>query len=367
MMDLLLEGGGVLVRALAVFGGAVVLGLVLHWLVFRTLGGIGRRRPGALPFDDLLIEHTRAPLRLLAPLMLVYLALPLATLGLPASTQEIAAHVTYVLLAVTLAWLFVKLTQVVQDAIMRRYDVEIADNLLARKMRTQIGIIRRLIVFVIVFLALSAVLLRFEGFRQLGTGLLASAGIVGIIVGFAAQRTLGNLLAGFQIAITQPIRVDDVVVVEGEWGRIEEITLTYVVVRIWDQRRLVLPISYFIEQPFQNWTRTTAEILGSVYLHVDYTVPFEAVRDELHRLLQESPHWDGSVWRLHVTDATERTVQVRALMSAVDSGTAWELRCEIREKLIAFIQRSYPQSLPVVRAAFNSDQMRQTVSEVDNG
>ena len=221
---------------------------------------------------------------------------------------------------------------------------------MARKVHTQVSILRRILSVGIIILALGAVLMHFDSFRQLGTGLLASAGVVGIIIGFAAQRTLGNLLAGFQIAITQPIRVDDVVVVEGEWGRIEEITLTYVVVRIWDLRRLVLPISYFIETPFQNWTRTSASILGTVFLHVDYTVPVDAVRTELQRLLEASSYWDGEVWRLHVTDTSERTVELRALMSAADSADAFELRAEIREKLIAFLQRTYPDALPRIRA-----------------
>ncbi|MEX2400920.1 MAG: mechanosensitive ion channel domain-containing protein [Rhodothermales bacterium] len=356
MIQNLLTESDVYLRVLAVLGGALGAGLLVHWAVFRVLQRIASSRPGALPLDDLIVQHTRAPFRLLAPLVALYLAHPLVPLEMSADVRVGVSNTLYVFMVVSLAWLFIRLTLVMQQAISRRFDVGVADNLEARKVHTQAVIIRRLLVFGIIILGLSAVLLRFEGFRRLGTGLLASAGIVGIIVGFAAQRTLGNLLAGFQIAITQPIRVDDVVVVEGEWGRIEEITLTYVVVRVWDQRRLVLPISYFLERPFQNWTRTTAEILGTVFLHVDYTVPFDAVRDELHRLLQESPHWDGNVWRLHVTDSTDRTVELRALMSAVDSGTAWELRCEIREKLISFIQREYPQALPVVRASMKGEQ-----------
>ena len=197
--------------------------------------------------------------------------------------------------------------------------------------------------------------MHFESFRQLGAGLLASAGVLGIIVGFAAQKTLGNLLAGVQIAITQPIRVDDVVVVEGEWGRIEEITLTYVVVRIWDLRRLVLPISYFIEKPFQNWTRTSASILGTVFLHLDYTVPVGAVREELERLVQQSTYWDGEVVRLHVTNTTERTMELRALVSAANSSDAFELRCELREQLVAFLQAHHPGSLPRLRATVEAE------------
>jgi small-conductance mechanosensitive channel len=193
-------------------------------------------------------------------------------------------------------------------------------------------------------------LMVFESVRQFGTSILASAGIAGIIIGFAAQRSISTLLAGFQIALTQPIRIDDVVIVENEWGRVEDISLTYVTVRIWDLRRLILPISYFIERPFQNWTRTSADILGTVFLHVDYTVPLQPLRDELDRILAASPLWDGKVKVLQVTDAKPQTLELRALASAADASAAWDLRCEIREKLIAFLQTHYPASLPRVRA-----------------
>ena len=180
--------------------------------------------------------------------------------------------------------------------------------------------------------------------------MIASAGVAGIVVGFAAQKSLGTLLAGIQIALTQPVRIDDVVIVEGEWGRIEEITLTYVVVRIWDLRRLVVPITYFIEKPFQNWTRTSADILGSVFLHVDYGVPVDALRKELTRILEASPNWDRKVNVLQVTDAKERTLELRALASSSDASRSWDLRCEVREKLVAFVQANYPGSLPRLRA-----------------
>jgi small-conductance mechanosensitive channel len=194
-------------------------------------------------------------------------------------------------------------------------------------------------------------LMTFEKVRQLGTTILASAGIIGIIFGIAAQRTIGTFIAGLQIAFTQPIRIDDVVIVENEWGRIEEITLTYVVVRIWDLRRLIVPITYFIEKPFQNWTRVTADILGAVYIHVDYTVPVEAVRAELQKILKEAQLWDGKVCVLQVTNTSEQAIELRALMSAADASTAWSLRCYVREKLVEFIQKNYPDSLPKLRAS----------------
>jgi small-conductance mechanosensitive channel len=182
--------------------------------------------------------------------------------------------------------------------------------------------------------------------------MIASAGVAGIVIGFAAQKSLSALLAGFQIAITQPIRIDDVVIVEGEWGRIEEITLTYVIVCIWDLRRLVVPITYFIEKPFQNWTRTSADILGTVFLRVDYVVPVDSVRQELTRILEASPNWDRKVNVLQVTDAKEQTLELRALASSSDASKSWDLRCEMREKLVAFIQKNYPGSLPRLRTTF---------------
>ena len=224
---------------------------------------------------------------------------------------------------------------------------------MARRVYTQIGVISNIIIVGIILLTVSFILMTFPAVRQIGVSLLASAGVLGIVLGFAAQKTLGNIIAGIQIAISQPIRLDDAVVVENEWGWIEEITLTYVVVRIWDLRRLVLPISYFIEKPFQNWTRTSADIIGSVFLYVDYTVPMEEVRQELYNILEKSPHWDKKVKVLQVTNTTERTVELRALMSAADSPTAWNLRCEVREKLIEFLQKKYPKGLPRTRVELN--------------
>ncbi len=203
-------------------------------------------------------------------------------------------------------------------------------------------------------LTVAFVLMTFERVRQLGAGLLASAGVAGIVLGFAAQKSLATILAGIQIALTQPIRVEDVVIVEGEWGTIEEITLTYVVVRIWDMRRLIVPIHYFIEKPFQNWTRVSADILGTVNLYLDYSVPVEALREEFKRILDASDYWDGETWGVQVTDSTDKTMTVRPLMSAKNSGDAWNLRCEVREKLIAFVRENYPDALPRIRAEVDS-------------
>jgi small-conductance mechanosensitive channel len=193
-------------------------------------------------------------------------------------------------------------------------------------------------------------LMTFPTLRQVGTSVLASAGLAGLVVGFAARPVLTNLIAGVQLALTQPIRLDDVVIIDDEWGRIEEILSTYVVVRLWDQRRLIVPLSYFVENPFQNWTRTSADIVGTAFIYVDYSVDVERVRHELHRNLKDMSQWDGRAWALQVTDLTERTMQLRALMSAADAGLAFELRCTVRERLVDFIRRNYPRGLPRVRA-----------------
>jgi small-conductance mechanosensitive channel len=254
-----------------------------------------------------------------------------------------------ILLTVSFAGILIALVKVGQDYFYHRYDLNKTDNLKERKIRTQVEFLRKIIVGLIVIVTLCIILLSFDNLRKLGTGLLTGVGIGGIIIGFAAQKSLGNLLAGFHIAFTQPIRIDDVLVVEGEYGRVEEIALTYVVLNLWDQRRLILPINYFIEKPFQNWTRTTAEMMGTVILYLDYSVPLEPLRAEFKRLLEASPLWDKRVSAVQVTGATEREVEVRMLMSAANSSEVFDLRCYIREKLILFIRENYPDSLPKSR------------------
>lgn len=347
-----LLGAGILQRAFPpegaleaalVVGGGGAAGLAAHWIFFRVLRHRAAREEGEV--EEAVVRRVRRPALLLLPLAGIALTLPVAFPGAVALLRLAA------LLGVLAgAWAVMGVLLAAQDVLEKRFRLDVADNLQARRIHTQFDLVRKIAVVVVVVVAAALVLMSVEAFRPVGAGLLASAGIAGLVLGFAAQRTLGNLLAGFQIALTQPIRIDDVVVVEGEWGRIEEITLTYVVVRIWDLRRLVLPIGYFIERPFQNWTRTSAEVLGTVFLHVDYSVPVDAVRAELRRILEGSPHWDGNVCVVHVTEAGERTVQLRALMSAGDSGTAWELRCEVREKLLEFLRREFPDGLPRLRA-----------------
>ena len=254
-----------------------------------------------------------------------------------------------VLAIINLTWIIIELSNVLRHVFLENYTFKKEDNLKERRVITQIAFLRKVFIIVIVTIAFAAILMNFESARKIGSGLLTSAGILGIIVGLAAQKSIANLLAGFQIAFTQPIRIDDVVVVEGEWGKIEEINLTYVVVQIWDQRRLVLPINYFIEKPFQNWTRTTAAIWGTAFLYVDPVVPVGELKLKLKEILEATPLWDKKIQVLQVTDWTEKTIELRCLMSAKDSPTAFDLRCLVREKLLNYIQENYPESLPKSR------------------
>jgi small-conductance mechanosensitive channel len=291
-----------------------------------------------------------APFNYIIPLIVFNTLLPLAEL--PASVYNLVSKIISITLTFLFAWALIRFINVMQEFVIHRYDIQKADNLRERKIRTQLQFIRRLMVGVIVFVAIAMVLLSFNTMRRIGTGLLTGVGIGGIIVGFAAQRSLGNLLAGFQIAFTQPIRIDDAVIVENEFGMVEEITLTYVVVRLWDERRMVLPINYFIEKPFQNWTRTSSALLGTVLLYTDYTVPVDAVRAELTRLLTGNKLWDGRVNAVQVTNVSERTVELRALVSGRNSGEVFDLRCYVREKLVDFIKKNYADAFPKERAVF---------------
>ncbi|TVQ93010.1 MAG: mechanosensitive ion channel family protein [Bacteroidetes bacterium] len=264
-------------------------------------------------------------------------------------TAQLLRKTGEVLFVVSIAWAIIVIIRIAKNQLLKNYDIDVPDNLKSRKVYTQYNILERIVIFVIIIISVAIILMLFESVRSVGVSIFASAGIAGLIIGLAAQKALGSILAGLQIAITQPIRLDDVVIVENEWGWIEEINLTYVVVRIWDKRRLVVPSTFFLDRPFQNWTRTSADILGTVFIYTDYTIPFEPLRKELTRLLESSPHWDGKVNVLQVTDAKESTLEIRALMSAETSPQAWDLRVFVREKLIEFIQKEYPQCLPRTR------------------
>ena len=345
MEDLIARSENILV-ALAYTGGAIIAGLLIHFIFFLVFERVIKHTP--TPIDDYIIRHTKRPSRYILPLVIIYFLVPF--IGLSPAALETTRHVLSLFLIASFAWLVVQVIFILEDVVMSRYDLSDKDNLKARKVLTQIQVFKRVVTMVISILALAAMLMTFEQVRQLGASILASAGVVGLVIGFAAQRTIATVFAGFQIAITQPIRIDDVVIVEGEWGRIEEITLTYVIVRIWANRRLIVPITNFIDKPFQNWTRSTADLLGTVSIYTDYTVPVDEVRNELQKIVEGADQWDGKVANIQITDSGEKTMKVRALVSAEDSGKLWGLRCLVREKLIEFIQKNYPDSLPKVRA-----------------
>ncbi len=332
-------------RSGCILVGVVLLAHIGYYVLFSAIKRFAQRTGST--FDDSLVRHGEKPAKVLFPLLAVFLVLPVSQL--PTELIEFIRHVIGLGLIASTAWLIIGLTEIFDDLVSAKYTIEIRDNLAARKIRTQIEVLHRITVVVVSFVAVSLMLMTFPSIRHLGTTLLASAGLVGIVVGIAARPTLSNLMAGVQIALTQPIRLEDEVVVEGEDGWIEEINTTYVVVRTWDLRRLVVPLSYFIEKPFQSLTRKAPDLMGTVFIYVDYSIPVEEVRQELHRILKSSGMWDGKVWGLQVTNATEHIIELCALISAPSSGKASDLGCYVREKLIEFLQKRYPHSLPKTR------------------
>lgn len=258
-------------------------------------------------------------------------------------------HINSLLIIFSFAWISIQFIKAVAYYLQRKLDIGASDNLRARKNLTQVKVFMGIANSIIVVVAIAAGLLTFEQAKTIGLSLLTSAGIAGIIIGFAAQKSIGLILAGIQIAITQPIRLDDVVIVEGEWGRIEEITLTYVVVKIWDERRLMLPVTYFLEKPFQNWTRTSANILGTIFLYVGYDLPAKALRDFIPGILKENQNWDGRVFNVQVTNTNHLYKELRILLSSSDASKNWDLRTEVREQVLDFIQANYPECFVKIR------------------
>ncbi|MEV0586461.1 mechanosensitive ion channel domain-containing protein [Nonomuraea sp. NPDC050310] len=339
-----------LVLIVSVVGAVIIVELIRRALMKAT-----RRWPGAEPFLRRCVWPGFAVAALVA-FNTVYFP---AMFGYGPEEREVGDTVDRVLGLLTIVavtWLVIQAAYAVTDVVLVRLEqingdsVTSAADRRARRIRTQIALVRRVAAAVIVVIALGAILFSFPQVRALGTGLLASAGIAGAIVGIAAQSTIGNLLAGLQLAFSDALRLDDVVVVNNEWGRIEELTLTYVVVRSWDERRLVFPVSYFTQNPFENWTRHGSRVIGHVYLRVDWSVPVKELREELHRFIQDHPLWDQTDWTLQVTDILPNgLVELRALMSAADSASVWDLKADAREHLVDFVRRSYPEALPRFR------------------
>ena len=321
---------------------ALLIGMLIYLVLFSVLSRLSTRADSLL--NTILVERMRAPARLLLPLFVLMLLTP--SFSIPVALLDVVQHLFSLSLIILITWLVITITLASRDIFIRRYNIEARESFKARAEYTQLTMAIKVILVIVVIIALAAMLMSFDKIRDIGVSILASAGIMGIIVGFAAQRSLSTLLAGLQIAITQPIKINDVVIVEGEWGTIEEITLTYVVVKIWDLRRLIVPVTFFLEKNFQNWTRSTTNILGTVFLYVDYTAPVVEIRHKLLEFLQCSQTWDREVWGLQVTNSGERGLELRAIMSAVDAPTSWDLRCEMREKLVAFLKETYPESLP---------------------
>jgi len=325
--------------------GVIVVALVLQRALFAFLERLVRNKNDGI--FAAMLRRAQRPSGFALPLLAALVALPYLTF--PERIDTILVRVTAVATTVALAWAVVASIGLYTDLVKRRYSLDAEDNLHARQVETRIDILARSAVTVVVLVSAALAAMAFPSIRALGTTLLASAGVAGIVIGIAARPLFENLIAGLQLALSQPIRIDDVVIVEGEYGHIEQISSTFVIVRIWDQRRMVLPLTYFIEKPFQNWTRTGSALLGTVFLYVDYSVSVDAVREQLPKILENDKKWDGAVHGVQVTDAKESTIELRILVSARNSADLFDLRCNVREAMVAFLHANQPTALPTNR------------------
>lgn len=325
--------------------GVALLAVLLHAVIFAIAAKAAQRTP--LKGDEVVVHKLRGPARIILTVLAVQFVMP--SMPMLDAVRLPLRHAFSLTLTLAVTWFLVQLIRAAALMVMDQYDVGVEDNLAARRVHTQLRVLARVLSAVAGIIGIGVALTTFPTIRQLGTSILASAGIAGVIVGLAAQKVIANFLAGLQIAFAGPIHLDDVVVIDGEWGRVEEITATYVTVKIWDERRLIVPFTRIIDQPFANWTRTKSQILGTVYIHADYTVPIQPLREELTRIVEASPNWDKRVCGLVITDARSDTIELRALVSARDGSKAWDLRCEVRERLIGFLQREHPECLPRTR------------------
>lgn len=324
---------------------AALVASVVHLLLRAVLRRLVREDRNVVL--SAMLERTQRSAGFVLPLI----ALQLAWQAAPNDLQgvQVVRHVNGLLLIGALTWLVMGVIGGLADGLILRHPASMEDNLQARRIQTQTRVLSRSAMVLVMIGGVAMALMTFPGAKQLGASLLASAGVLGIVGGLAARPVFANLIAGLQLALAQPIRIDDVLIVQGEWGRVEEITGTYVVLKIWDERRLIVPLQWFIENPFENWTRTGSQLLGTVFLYVDYRTPVDAVRREGHRIVSEAPEWDERVFQVAVTDANDRTMQLRVLVSARDSGKAFDLRCKLREGLLAFLAREHPDCLPTTR------------------
>lgn len=346
--------------AAAILVGAVAVALFVHFIVFSVFERLVHRKGTGT--QSILTGRAKKSSRIIFPLLALVLAIPLAPL--PADVKSMLQHAVGLGVIASVGWAIIILMELAGNMILARYSTAEADNLTARRIRTQTQVLQRIFSLMVGVVTASVMLMTFPAVRHVGVSLLASAGLAGLIVGMAARSTLSNLIAGIQVALTQPIRLEDAIVLEGEWGWIEEIGTTYVVVRLWDLRRLIVPLSYFIEKPFQNWTRTRADLLAAAMIYVDYTAPVQEMREELHRILDSTPLWDKRTWALQVTDTTERSMQIRTLMSVRNGPDAFDLRCLVRERLVQFLKDRYPRALPQQREQqFNLAQKTTTGSD----
>jgi small-conductance mechanosensitive channel len=324
---------------------AIVCALFLHRIaVALAKRAIGLRRSIAIP----ILDATTGPTRLAVCLAAVAFVLPLAPLS--DELRDTLTHLFVVASIALIGWILIRAVDLTASRYLQRFRLDVEENFLARKHVTQVRVFKRVIDTLIIIVAVSTALMTFDSVRQYGVSLFASAGAAGLVVGLAARPLLSNLIAGVQIAITQPIRIEDAVIIENEWGWVEDIASTYVVIRLWDWRRMVVPLAYFIERPFQNWTRDAASLIGSIILHVDYAADVPRIRKRLEQAVKESKLWDGAIVNLQVVDTNARTMELRALVSARNAPQAWDLRCEIREKLVAFLQKDMREALPRERA-----------------
>ncbi|TXF85226.1 mechanosensitive ion channel family protein [Neolewinella aurantiaca] len=338
-------------QLLIAFGFALLIATVMVMIIFPILRASAKKTKSFTL--EAFAKRTRTAVFWLIAMLLTFWFWTAISSGIAEAELPFylpgALHLPRTLLYFFTGVFLIKVVQVVGDTIRYRYNMDDVNNLRERKILTQLQYIQRIASIIIFVVVVSFILLQFEGMRSLGTGLLSTAGVGGIIIGLAAQKSIANLLAGFQIAFTQPIRLDDVLIVEGEYGTVEEITLTYVTLKLWDQRRLIVPLNYFIDHYFQNWTRFNSELTGSVFLHLDYTFPVDKLRAEVNRYLPTQELWDERVNSVAVTDTTDRVIVVRILVSSNNAGNTFTLRCNTREHMLQWIRENYPDSLPTTR------------------